>query len=170
MLTNENLLKSIFESFQLVSIQHLIDKTFNDKLITSRLLNILSYDKIFKSIGRGKTILKGHEDNVNSLALLQDGTILSAGLYMLKFWNPDNCQCIGTIKEEFGIRSLILLPEWKLAICLPSGIKLRLTKDDYQCIRNINLEGCCDYFTLLLLKMEISFALLIKILLLTSWC
>jgi WD40 repeat protein len=32
------------------------------------------------------------------------------------------------------------------------GIKIRLAKDDYQCIRNINLEGCSNYFTLLLLK------------------
>jgi WD40 repeat protein len=47
---------------------------------------------------------------------------------------------------------VVLLPEWKLAVCLPSGIKIRLAKDDYQCIRNTNLEGCSDYFTLLLLK------------------
>jgi hypothetical protein len=55
MFTNENLLKSIFESFQLVKIQHLIDKTINNKSITSTLLNISNYDKIFKSMGRDKT-------------------------------------------------------------------------------------------------------------------
>jgi WD40 repeat protein len=149
MFTNQNLLKSIFESFQ---FQHLIAKIINNKLITSKLLNILSYDKIFKSMGRDKTILTGHEDSITSLALLPDGTILSAGSRMLKFWNPVNGKCIGTIKEDIGIRSVILLSEWKLAISSPSGIKIRLAKEDYHCIRNINLEGCSEYITLLLLK------------------
>jgi hypothetical protein len=55
---------------------------------------------------------------------------------MLKFWNPDNCQCIATIEEDMIISSVILLPEWKLATCLPTGIKIRLAKGDYQCVRN----------------------------------
>jgi WD40 repeat protein len=152
MFANQNLLKSIFESFHLVSIQHLITKIIKNKLITSKLLNILSYDKIFKSMGRDKTILEGHEDSLKSLALLPDGTLLSADYSMLKFWNPVNGKCIGTVKEHIIIRCVILLPEWKLAISLSSGIKIRLAKDEYQCIRNINLEGCYDYFTLLLLN------------------
>jgi WD40 repeat protein len=151
MFTDENLLKLIFENLQLLRIQHLITKIINNKLITSKLLDILSYDKIFKSMGRDKTILE-HKYSISSLVLLPDGTILAAECIMLKFWNPDNCQCIGTVNEDISIRSVILLPEWKFAICLAFGIKIRLAKDDYQCIRNINLEGCYDYFTLLLLK------------------
>jgi WD40 repeat protein len=152
MLTNQNLLKSIFESFQIARIQHLIDKTINNKSITSTLLNSLNYNKVFKSMGRNKTTLKGHKNSIESLILLPDGTMLSADYNILKFWNPDNCQCIGTIQDDIDINSVILLPEWKLATCSRSGIKIRLAKDDYQCIRKIKLEGCSDYFTLLLLK------------------
>jgi WD40 repeat protein len=151
MLTNQNLLKLIFESLQPLRIQHLIEKTIN-KSITLTLLNILNYDKIFKLMGRNKIILEGHINYIESLILLPDGTMLSAEYEMLKFWNPDECECIGTIKEDVYMRSVILLPEWKLGICLPTGIKIRLAKDNYQCIRMINLEGCSDYFTLLLLK------------------
>jgi WD40 repeat protein len=103
-------------------------------------------------MGRDKTILEGHKNSIESLVLLPDGTMLSADYNILKFWNADDCQCIGTIEEDVDINSVILLPEWKFATCSPSGIKIRLAKDDYQCIRNINLERCCDYFTLLLLK------------------
>jgi WD40 repeat protein len=153
MFTNQNSLKSIFESFQLLRIQHLVDETINNKAITSTLLNILNYDKIFKSIGRVKSILRGHEHSVDSLVLLPDATILSAEYNMLKFWNPDNYECIGSNEEEDTIiRSVIILPEWKLATCLFTGIKIRLAKDDYQYIKCINLEGCSDYLTLLLLK------------------
>jgi WD40 repeat protein len=151
MLTNQNLLKSIFESFQLVRIQYLINKTINSKLITSTLLNILNYDKVFKSMGRDKTILE-HRNPIECLVLLPNGTILAAEYEMLKFWNLDNGKCIGIIEEDVYIRSITLLPEWKFAICLPSCIKIRLAKDDYQCIRYINLEWCSDYFTLLLLE------------------
>jgi WD40 repeat protein len=133
MLTNQNLLKSIFESLQLLRIQHLVNKTINNKAITSTLLNILNYDKIFKSIGRDKTILEGHKYSVDSLVLLPDGTILSAEYNMLKFWNPDTCKCIGSIEEKDTIiRSVIILPEWKLATCSPTGIKIRLAEDDYR--------------------------------------
>jgi hypothetical protein len=40
-------------------------------------------------MGRDKTILEGHK-HIGSLALLPDGTILSADHNILKFWNPDN--------------------------------------------------------------------------------
>jgi hypothetical protein len=113
MLANEILLKSIFESFQLLRIQQLIDKIINNKLIASKLLNILRFKKIFKSMGRDKTTLEGPKHYVKNLVLLPDGTILSAGHYILKFWNPDNCQCIATIEENKAIRSLITLPERK---------------------------------------------------------
>jgi WD40 repeat protein len=133
-------------------IQHLTAKIVNNKLITSKLLNILTYDKIFRSVWRDGIILTGHVDSIKRLALLPDGTILSSGPRMLKFWNPVNDKCIGTVEEYISMSSVILLPQWKLAISSCSGIKIRLAKDDYQCIRNINLEGCSDYFSLLLLN------------------
>jgi hypothetical protein len=82
-------------------------------------LNKSNYDKIFKSMGRDKTILEGHKNRIESLVLLPDGTMLSADYNILKFWNPDDCQCIGTVEEgvDVDINSVILLPEWKLATC-----------------------------------------------------
>jgi hypothetical protein len=103
-------------------------------------------------MGRSQTILEGKEYSVDSLALLPDGTILSAEYNMLKFWNPDNCECIGSIEEDVVSESVILLPECKLAVCLSTGIKIRLAKYGYQCIRTIKLEGCINYGNLLLLK------------------
>jgi WD40 repeat protein len=101
---------------------------------------------------RDKTTVEGLKDSVDSLALLPDGTILSAQYSVLNLWNLVNGKCIGTIKENEVIRSVILLPEWKIAISSSSRIKVRLAKGNYQCIRNVKLEGCIDYFTLLLLK------------------
>jgi hypothetical protein len=88
-LTNENLIGLIFRSFTLYDLQAQFDKLKN-KMINQIRLKTLSYDKMFKSMGRSKVIFTEVNEDMFPFApvLLPNGNVLIASRDgSIRFWD-----------------------------------------------------------------------------------
>jgi WD40 repeat protein len=98
---NENLIKLIFCNFTLYDLQtqfHIL----KNKIINRVSLNILSYDKMFKLMGRSKLIFSAVDQILlSSLVILPNGNLLSASHdKTIRFWDMKRGLCIKTLITE----------------------------------------------------------------------
>jgi hypothetical protein len=141
MFTNQNIFKLIFENLALFA-----ETTFentNNRTINISLLKILSYEKIFKLIGKSKQLLADCDEKlvIRETALLPDGNIIATGKdKKLTFWDVKNFKCVGTIEVGLLQISLQVLPDFNVA-CV-SGEHVNIWKI-------IKENGCYkeNYFT-----------------------
>jgi hypothetical protein len=109
-------------------------KQIKSKVLNKVLLNIIAYDKIFKSIGKVKHILK-QEHTTNwafSIAILSDDVIISDSTTgELKFWNIKNNTCIATINVVNAVRSILMLPESQIAFCYSRYLEIKRVNNDF---------------------------------------
>jgi hypothetical protein len=86
---NQNLIKLIFSSFALYDLQTQFHELKN-KIINMTRFKILSYDKIFKSMGRSKVIFTEVDNRILPPAILPSGSLLSASRDgIIRFWDKD---------------------------------------------------------------------------------
>jgi WD40 repeat protein len=100
---NDNILKLIFTNIVQGELRNKLDQ-IRDTAINKVLLNILSLDKLYKSIGRSKIELDTGNQKINALAVLPNGNIVSADDCKIKIWNLKTYLCIKTF--ETGSTSL----------------------------------------------------------------
>jgi WD40 repeat protein len=112
-LTNENLIRLIFRNFTLYDLQAEFDKIKN-KIINQIRLKILSYDKIFKSMGRSKLILANDNKRIFQPVLLPNGNLLSASDGTILFWDMKSVLIIKTLTAEDKIYTFTVLENGNL--------------------------------------------------------
>jgi WD40 repeat protein len=108
-LNNENLLKLIFCSYTLYDLQtqsHIL----KNRIINKVRLNILNYDKIFKSMGRSKLIISEVNQVLVRAVILPNGNLLSASEdKTIRFWDMKRGLCIKNLTAKGEILRLAVL-------------------------------------------------------------
>jgi WD40 repeat protein len=139
---NENIIKLIFTSLSLFSIKQLLDVTHN-QTITICILKTLNYDKIFRSIGRCKKVIEGHEASISSLQLLPNNTLASASWSgEIKLWDLSTYECIKSLGQKSSVRLILHMPNGNIVTCSINGnIKVWDPIQDYECIKSIYIVG-----------------------------
>jgi WD40 repeat protein len=108
-LTNENIIRLIFESLTLFKSSRQFSNMSKNKTLTQILLKTITYKNIYKSMGRSKTVIKAHNDLIRFLALLPNNNILTVSdKKKIKVWDIDTKKCIKTIEENHAILSTLL--------------------------------------------------------------
>jgi WD40 repeat protein len=136
---NENLLKLIFNTFRLFKAFHLL-KSINNKILCVIMIDSLSYNKVFSSMGSDKIILDEDKEKKNIiLASLPDGNIIT-GSYRVayKVWDVNNYSCIKSLNEE-GI--MYPLYNGNIAILDYAKINILNSSDNFKVINTISTEG-----------------------------
>jgi WD40 repeat protein len=129
-LENLNILWLVFESFPIHKVKALSPEIANP-IISKAIYKIVSFEKRLEKLGKNKSFLKGHKKKVNSLAILQDGNIISASDdKTLKVWDIESLHCIFTIEDDSMINSVIILNHGIIVYSTYSNIKVQDTKDD----------------------------------------
>jgi hypothetical protein len=89
-LNNENILRQIFHSINLnlSEVRELID-TLKNKLMNYILIRILSYENVYKTIGKTQTWLKEGDKSfeIRDIALLPDGNIITLRTHNSSMFN-----------------------------------------------------------------------------------
>jgi WD40 repeat protein len=107
---NENILKLVFISITLTHTKQLVNRILN-KTISKILILLITYEAIFKNLGRVKTILdEENEDSIKATALLPNGIVIVAhddGIF--KFWDMKNHKCLYS-ENKLIVKSIQVLP------------------------------------------------------------
>jgi WD40 repeat protein len=97
-LKNKNILKLVFKNFDLFRNKQRLVNTINNRTIFQGILRTLSYQGIYKSMGRSKHVLKGHPYCIDCVALLPNGNLISSSSKKdLQVWDINNYQEITTL-------------------------------------------------------------------------
>jgi WD40 repeat protein len=124
-----------------------------NKTICKVTLRLLNYHNIFKSMGRSKRILGGHEARIRSAALINDDLLVSVSDdQTLKVWDINKGECIKAVRDEESFISVITLPDGNTVITSSYvNVKLWDIKNDFNCIKIVKLRGYKHYTNILLL-------------------
>jgi WD40 repeat protein len=139
---NQNILKLVFTSLSMFSIKQLLDVTHNHTIVIS-MLKTLNYDSIFRSMGRCKIVIEGHEAAISSLLLLPNNILVSGSWNgEIKLWDLSTYECIKSIDQKSSVRLILHMPNSNIATCSLNGhIKVWDPSLDYECIKSIYIEG-----------------------------
>jgi WD40 repeat protein len=108
---NENLMKLVFESFNLCKAKHLFTHS-KSRLISKILLKTLNLKKLFMSIGNSKDTIK-YDRSITSVIRFSDNNIITTSSDSnIKIISMDNYNCLVTLSDEDyeNISSMIFLP------------------------------------------------------------
>jgi WD40 repeat protein len=142
MFTNQNILKLIFENLALFTVQTTFENT-NNRIINTSLLKILSFEKIFKSLGKSKQLLGdcGERLVIWETAVLPDGNIIATGYdKKLTFWDVKDFKCVGTIEVGSVQKSLQVLPDFNVASMSGKQVKIRKIIKENGCYKEASLK------------------------------
>jgi WD40 repeat protein len=120
-LINEDLIGLIFHSFSLYDLQAHFDKLKN-RTINEIRLKIVSYDKIFITMGRSKVTLAKVNKDIFPPVVLPNGNLLSASEDgTIQFWDMKSGLCIKTLTTESKIDSFAVLQNGNIMAYLYGG-------------------------------------------------
>jgi WD40 repeat protein len=130
---NENILSLVITTFPLSKIKHTYNITRN-KTINIIALNKLSYDNIFKQIGRTKIELETTKE-VTSMAILSNDKVALISGNKLQIWDMTSYDCINTLLER--VNMVLALPDNKIVVSTcTSGLVFFDVNNNYkQCSR-----------------------------------
>jgi WD40 repeat protein len=140
--TNQNILKLLFSSFTIRDVKQLSEERINNKMPFELILNCITYKSLFKFLGKTKILFEAHYVNINSIAKLTDGNLISASNdTTLKVWNVKTFQCIKTLEGHKGsISSVLVLSDENIVSCSTNNeIKFWSIKDNFKCIKTLYL-------------------------------
>jgi WD40 repeat protein len=151
-LINENLIGLIFRSFSLYDLQAHFDKLKN-KTINEIRLKIVSYDKIFITMGRPKVILAKVNKNIFPPVVLPNGNLISASQDgTIQFWNIKRGLCTKTLTAEDRIYRFTVLQSGNIMVYLYNG-KFQIWKDYGEGpTRTIEVKGYSTFSNILFLS------------------
>jgi WD40 repeat protein len=149
--TNENLITLIFNNYTLFENKQNFDRIQNSN-VSSLLLRILNYDKIYKSMGRMKHTITEQGGDIIKLITLPNGNLISpTWKNKCNIWNLNNYQCIKTL--NYTAFSSIILPNGHLAIMSHEGIITFFhSKKNFKQVRTVYLAEGNFYEKLFLLS------------------
>jgi WD40 repeat protein len=143
---NENILKSVFITIPVNERKQTLSITFNT-IICKVLTRLITYDEIFKTLGKATTILNKDDTNpINAAALLPNGKILVAhddGTF--KFWDIKQRHCVYS-EIKLVVKLILLLPGEDILTLNKDLNKIQLWRLDvnhdykYMCYKNITSE------------------------------
>jgi WD40 repeat protein len=143
--TNQNILKLILSSFNLKHANQLSEERIHNKMLFKLiLLNLISYKSLFKSLGKTKIFFEAHDVNINSIAKLPDGNIISASNdKTLKIWNVKTFQCIKTLEGHTDSVSSVLVHSNENIISCSKNNELKFWNLEYsfKCIKTLYLDS-----------------------------
>jgi WD40 repeat protein len=145
-LNNENIIRQIFYSIKLTEVRELIARLKN-KLVSYNLIRILSYENIYKTIGKTQTWLNGDDDffmRIYDIAILPDGNIITLRTNtssLFNIWDTNTYECIKTIEDNECLNRMILLPCDIIVTTYDYTIKFIDINKDFQCTGQINYES-----------------------------
>jgi WD40 repeat protein len=111
-LENDNILGLIIITFSLSKIRHTYNITRN-KVINIIALNKLTYDNIFKQIGRIKIKLETIYE-VMSMAILSNGKVALVSGNKLQIWDMTSYDCTNTLLQH--VNMVLALPDNKIVV------------------------------------------------------
>jgi hypothetical protein len=141
---NENIIKLTFNRLALFRTKQLFQQIKNNTLCKV-ILNMITYEQIFKSMGKNKSILTGHNYLIADIALLPNNQIITASRdEILKIWDLNTKECIKTLKEDKkqAIKSLITLTGDYIAYCTRDSDKLliRSIENDFEIVNTFQWD------------------------------
>jgi WD40 repeat protein len=149
---NENLIQLIFSSFSLYDLNTHFDRCKN-KTITHARLNILSYDSIFKSMGKSKlTFAEENKELLQSIILPNNVLMSTSKNGSIRFWNIKSGIPIKTLKAEGRIFKSTILPNGNIIACL-YDCKIQIWdsyREDFN--RVIKIDGYRSFIEVLFLS------------------
>jgi hypothetical protein len=137
---NANILSLIFNNIPLFSIKQLLDQ-INNTSISNIILNLLSYKKIFLSMGKAKIELKQHCTNFLTLLSKNNMFITISKYYKLRLWDIRIVSCISTVNVEHHVlTAAIELTNENIAIGTIENIIQIRSINNLNCIKTICLD------------------------------
>jgi WD40 repeat protein len=116
----------------------------NTTIVGILLSLVLSYKKVYKSMGRTKTILDGHTDKINSFAILPNGNIASAFFdYNIIVWDLTHNKFTKLTGHDSPVLSLIILNNGNIASCSFEGQVKIWNTDSFKCVQTIQIKAIC---------------------------
>jgi WD40 repeat protein len=150
-LINENLIRLIFRSFSLYDLQTHFDRLKN-KTINQIILKIVSYDKIFITMGRSKLTFAEVNKDIFIPVILPNSNIVSASLDgTIQFWDMKGGLCIKTLNAEDRICRFTVLQNGNIMVYLYNGM-FQIWKDYGEGpTRTIEVKGYKTFSSILFL-------------------
>jgi WD40 repeat protein len=150
-LKNEFFLRLIFNSFNVSDIKHLT-KTLKSKTMSYIVLRILSYENIFKTIGKTIIFLRDEvESDTNEMAMLPNGNLITLSRSKLNIWDTNTNQCLKTVEDKIFHSLMILLPNNIIVTSTYDGhLKFLDIGNDFNCVKDLRIKG--DVYKLFLLS------------------
>jgi WD40 repeat protein len=142
-LKNENIIKLIISNYCLHDTKRILTGAFN-KVLSSAMIRTLDYEKYFRALGKGYTLLKGHSGMIYSLIAMNNSQIITASKdTKIKIWNINTKLCIKTLEYHSDrVNCVIRLASNLIASCSDDGnINIFNAEEDYNCIKTIPLES-----------------------------
>jgi WD40 repeat protein len=116
-LTDENIIKSIFENFTLKGSEYYYNKIYNKELSIAMLHRIINYDNIFAATRKAKIMTKDDKGRFG-LSLLPNGSVIEISKKNFKFWDMNNFKSTTLFNDAI---STAKLPTDHLVSFAPSG-------------------------------------------------
>jgi WD40 repeat protein len=147
---NENIMKIIYDNYNLLRIKNLLTQTKTRALIIV-ILRAYSWDKIFNGMGKSKYIIKNEKYMLSLIQLPNNNLVTGSYNSELKIWDISKLTCLKIINDDTSVRSITLLPNNKMASSSLNHIKIWSTKGNYKCIKVLTYEGYLAYDNLVVL-------------------
>jgi WD40 repeat protein len=141
---NQNILGLVLSSFNTREVQRMFEKAIDNKTLFEVTLKSINYENLFKSFGQSKIEFEGHSDNINNLALIPNGHIISTSDdTTLKIWKVSTSQCIKILEGHKCPVNSLLIQSNKTIISLSTQGELKCwdVQDDFKCIKTLYLNN-----------------------------
>jgi WD40 repeat protein len=136
---NENILNLIFNKYTLFRAQQML-KVINNRILNIILNKLLSYEKIFTSMGQTKTILEQCKHS-SFLTLLPDGNIISSSLHICpKVWDINTYSRIKIDNLNSYIGTCHALENRNIVLLTKGRIQILNAQDDFKSIFNLQIK------------------------------
>jgi WD40 repeat protein len=153
-MNNQNLLKLVFSSLMLCKTKSIFNNLNSKSLCETILKTSKHIMVVYRSLGKSKILLQGHQNCITSIDTLPDNKLITASSDLIIIWEMDNYQYIKTLlppKDYLG--TVRALPEGLIVTCSTNGmLKFWDINKDYEEKRISFLKNYTDFDLLSLLS------------------
>jgi WD40 repeat protein len=138
----ENILSLIFNTLNLKDIKELFAHNSNATL-AHILLKKITFEKLFKSIGKLRTVLNEHKKWIDCIALLPESNniVLVSEDKQLNIYDIEKLKISKSFKYPYQIDSILALPDGNIACCTELGqVDIIDINNNFEPINTISLD------------------------------
>jgi hypothetical protein len=134
-----------------VSVIKHLTKTLKSKTMSYILLRILSYENIFKNIGKTILFLRDEmESDTYEMTMPPNGNLMTLSRSKLNIWDTNTYQCLKTIEDK-DFHSLMTLLLSNIIVTSAYGhLKFLNISNNFNCVKDLRIKG--DVYKLFLLS------------------